>query len=201
MKTILDIGCGSKPWGNINLDLFQGANIHHRFEYSPKDIEKFVNSDGSKLPFRDKSIDIIVSRHCLEHIPEPLKAAKDWERVAKKAVVIMVPNNPTLEEYKEHLYSWSNVSFKHFLEQIFPKVQVWANSPLQDLYKNRLFNRLLRIKLFKKPVQRFVSRWMGLQLTAICYCVNHREEVPSTVQIDYYEVAQEAAPIMYASVD
>jgi len=142
-----------------------------------------------------------VSRHCLEHIPEPLKAAKDWERVAKKAVVIMVPNNPTLEEYKEHLYSWSTVSFKHFLEQVFPKVQVWANSPLQDLMKNRLFNRLLRIKLLKKPVQRFVSRWMGLQLTAICYCSDHQEEVPETVHMDHVEVAQEAAPILYAAVD
>ncbi|OGD55543.1 hypothetical protein A3K81_05030 [Candidatus Bathyarchaeota archaeon RBG_13_60_20] len=198
MKTILDVGCGSKPWGNINLDLFQGASIHHRFEYNPKDIERFVNSDGSRLPFRDKSIDVIVSRHCLEHIPEPLKAVKDWERVAKKAVVIMVPNNPTLEEYKEHLYSWSVVSFKHFLEQVFPMVHVSANSPLEDINKNRLFRRLLRIRLYKKPMQRFVSRWLGLQITAICYCSGHRGEVPATVHMDYFEVIQETASTLQA---
>jgi len=201
MKTILDVGCGSNPWGNINLDLFQGASIHHRFDYTPKDIERFVTSDGSKLPFRDKSIDVIVSRHCLEHIPEPLKAAKDWERVARKAVVIMVPNNPTLEEYKEHLYSWSIVSFKHFLEQVFPHVNVWANSPLRDLYKNWIFNRLLRIGLVKKPLQRFISRWMGLQITAICYCSAHTEKVPYAARMDYVEAAQEITPVIYAVAD
>ena len=201
MKTILDVGCGSKPWGNINLDLFLGANTHHMFDYSPKDIEKFVNGDGSRLPFRDKSVDVIVSRHCLEHIPEPLKAVKDWERVAKKAVVIMVPNNPTLEEYREHLYSWSVVSFKHFLEQVFPTVQVLANTPLEDIYQNKFFNHLLRIKELKKPLQRFISRLWELQITAICHCAEYREEVPVTVHMDYVEVAHEIAPIMHAVVD
>jgi len=198
---ILDVGCGSKPWGNINLDLFQGANIHHRFEYSPRDIEKFVNSDGSRLPFRDKSIDVIVSRHCLEHIPEPLKAARDWERVAKKAVVIMVLNNPTLEEYQEHLYSWSLVSFKRFLEQVFPMVHVWANTPLEDINKNSLFRRLLRIGLVKKPMQRLISRWLGLQITAICYCSDPQGEVSANVSVDNVEVVQEAASTVQAVLD
>jgi SAM-dependent methyltransferase len=193
LKTILDVGCGSKPWGNINLDLFQGASIHHRYDYTPKDIERFVNGDGSRLPFRDKSIDVIVSRHCLEHIPEPLRAVKDWERVARKAVVIMVPNNPTLEEYREHLYSWSVVSFKHFLEQVFPEVQVWANSPLEEINKDRFSRRLLRIKLWKKPMQRFVSRWMGLQITAVCYCLEHRVEAPAPVHVDHVEAVRETA--------
>jgi SAM-dependent methyltransferase len=184
MKTILDIGCGSKPLGTMNLDLFQEASQHHKFSYDPREIEKFVNGDGSRLPYRDNSVDIIVSRHCLEHIPEPLLAIREWERVAREEVVIMVPNNPTLEEHKAHLYSWSIVSFENFLSQVFPHAKVWANTPLNDLMRNRLLNRILRIHLIKKPMQRFISRWLGLQLTAICTCndVKIAEETPYPVQ-------------------
>ena len=197
MKTILDVGCGSKPWGNLNLDLFQGVNQHHNYSYYPKEIEKFVNGDGSRLPFRDKSIDIIVSRQCLEHIPEPLLAIKDWERVAKEAVIIMVPNNPTFEEHNEHLYSWSLTSFENFLSQAFPRVKVWPNSPIDAMIENRLLNKLFLIKLLKKPLQRFISRWWGLQLTAICSCedfgTKERKEHP------VYNISQEQAPFIHNS--
>ena len=170
MITVLDVGCGSNPRGTINLDLYQGTSRHHRFDYDPKDIENFLNGDGARLPYRDKSVDIIISSHCLEHIPTPLEAVKDWERVARRRVIINIPNNPTLEEFPAHIYSWSLISFKAFLEQVFPDVRVWPNSPIHDLNANRLLNRLLRINLIKKPIQRLLSRFLGLQITAECTC-------------------------------
>jgi SAM-dependent methyltransferase len=197
LNTILDIGCGSNPRGNLNLDLYQGTSVHHKYDYNPIDIEKFVNGDGSRLPYRDKSIDFIVSRHCLEHIPEPLRAIEDWARVARKGVVIMVPNNPTIEEFPAHLYSWSLISFKTFLSQVFPKVEVWANSPIHDLTKNRLINRILRIRLIKKPLQRFISRLLGLQITAICSCERYGKADISLHHINNVEIPQELYPIMY----
>ena len=170
MISILDVGCGSRPRGNINMDLFQGFNEHHHFDYNPKAIENFLNGDGATLPYRDKSVDIIISNHCLEHIPTPLKAVKDWERVARRKVIISIPNNPTLEEFPAHIYSWSLISFKAFLEQVFPDVNVWPNSPIHDLNANKLLNRLIRIRLIKKPIQRLLSRFFGLQITAVCTC-------------------------------
>ena len=169
-KIILDVGCGSRPRGTLNLDLFHGTSKHHKFDYDPRYIENFVNGDGAQLPYRDKSVDIIVSNHCLEHILNPLEAVKDWKRVARKKVIITVPNNPVISEHPAHLYSWSLVSFKNFLSKIFPEVKVWVNSPMHEMMQNRVFNEILKITLITHPARKFISKMWGLQITGLCYC-------------------------------
>lgn len=152
----------------MNLDLNLGLSEHHRFDYDPRDIPNFIRGDGYRLPYRDKSVNVIVARHVLEHIPDPLEALREWARVASDRVVIMVPNNPLLEDHKTHLYSWSQPALTNLLHLVYPRVTVYPNSPLRDLYKIRGVKRILRPGGFKKPVNRLLGSLFGFQLTAIC---------------------------------
>jgi len=164
---ILDVGCGSKPWGNINLDLNVGKSKHHKFSYDVKQIKNFTRGDATSLPFKNKSIDVLIARHCLEHIPEPLKAVIEFERVTREKIIIMVPNNPTNTEFKTHIYSWSLVSLKNFLNLVFENVEVYPNSPFSDLYKMRSLRPILGKSYYKFPLNRLIGSLFGFQLTAI----------------------------------
>lgn len=50
-----------------------------------------VVADASHLPFTDKSYDFVINSHVLEHLHNPIAAVKEWERVAKKYIFIIVP--------------------------------------------------------------------------------------------------------------
>ena len=165
--SILDVGCGTRPKGTVNLDLYHDMNPHHRYEYKLKQVKNFTIAEGTQLPYRDKSFDIVYVSHLLEHLENPVEAVKEWKRVARRYVVVNVPNNPTLEEFPMHLYSWSRTSLRSFMLLCFEDVYVFANTPLENLMLNRVFKRILRIRMIKKPMQRYISRVMGLQLTAV----------------------------------
>lgn len=47
-----------------------------------------VVAEGDLLPFRDSSLDYVLSSHVLEHVWDPIGALKDWVRILKPAGVI-----------------------------------------------------------------------------------------------------------------
>ena len=51
-----------------------------------------VVADGAKLPFGDKSFDFVLNSHVVEHIFDPISAIKEWLRVARKYVYMVVPH-------------------------------------------------------------------------------------------------------------
>jgi len=165
---ILDIGCGSKPWGNVNLDLNVDASTHHKFRYDPKNMMNFTNGDAQRLPYRDKCFDIIVSRHCLEHLPFPLLALQDWSRVARYKVVIEIPNRPAIQEHSDHLYSWSSTSLTNLCRLVFPAVDVQITGLTKYLYENPITGRILRKSGYKQFTQRGLFFLLKPVLVAIC---------------------------------
>jgi ubiquinone/menaquinone biosynthesis C-methylase UbiE len=70
---ILDVGCGDRPAGNVNLD---------RFYYGKW--TNFVIAEAHYLPFKDNTFDKIYSKHCLEHFENPLKFFKEAKKALKK---------------------------------------------------------------------------------------------------------------------
>lgn len=56
----------------------------------------FVTADGQLLPFRDKSVDRIVAGCLLLHLPDPMQAVREWQRVCSPSGVIdfLVPCDP-----------------------------------------------------------------------------------------------------------
>jgi SAM-dependent methyltransferase len=47
---------------------------------------------GHDLPLDDDSFDFVLASHVIEHIPDPIAALKEWARVARRYIVLVVPH-------------------------------------------------------------------------------------------------------------
>jgi len=100
-NSLLDIGCGEgyitnelaalKKCRITGIDLGEEPLKKARNQY--KNIE-FIKCSACELPFKDSSFDLISALEILEHLDNPEKALKEIKRVAKKWVIISVPNEP-----------------------------------------------------------------------------------------------------------
>ncbi len=96
-KTFLDVGCGTgltyKMLSESNIDtLYAGLDITPKFIdlLNKKYPEvKWHVGRAQKLPFADKSFDMVTCRALLEHLPDPEPAIKEMARVAKDTIVIV----------------------------------------------------------------------------------------------------------------
>jgi len=92
----LDVGCGLRPRGDVNSDLFVGKSPHlHKEdkEINPKNIPNFVRCDANQLPFKDDAFSISFCSHVLEHKGvNALKVIKELMRVTRRRVIIVVPH-------------------------------------------------------------------------------------------------------------
>lgn len=93
---VLDVGCGDRWSGDVNVDLWVGESPHlgpHRKSINPKNIPNFVKADANSLPFKDKSFNRSVCSHLLEHEGiQPIKVIKELVRVTRKSFYIEVPH-------------------------------------------------------------------------------------------------------------
>jgi SAM-dependent methyltransferase len=51
-----------------------------------------VVAPGDRLPFEDDAVEFVFGSHVLEHFPDPIRALKEWLRVARRYVVLVVPH-------------------------------------------------------------------------------------------------------------
>jgi len=89
---IIDIGCGE---GYILNQLYaKGYHNIQGIDVAPKSVSgNFVIEQGSvdHLPYADKSFDIVICTHVLEHVLDLGKAISELKRVAKDKIIIVVP--------------------------------------------------------------------------------------------------------------
>jgi ubiquinone/menaquinone biosynthesis C-methylase UbiE len=74
---LLDVGCGDVPKGDVNLDLFY-------YMKAPN----FVFGEAHHLPFKNESFIKVYSKHCLEHLEDPLVLFQEAKRILKKGGVL-----------------------------------------------------------------------------------------------------------------
>ena len=84
---VLDIGCGSKHFGT----LFQNGKVRYYCLdlFPPADI---IASLELRLPFRDSKFDTVIALDVLEHTENIYKAFGEICRVARRYVLITMPN-------------------------------------------------------------------------------------------------------------
>jgi len=161
-RSILNVGCGNDPHGTINCDLFVESTEHRNVgdkKIKPKKIPNFVKCDAHYLPFKDDSIEIVYSHHVLEHLDHPLIALQEWSRVAKKKLIIIVPDLKISRVYGEfgpHLYSWSKWTLQTLVKKVCAKVEVHINrQPLRLRRKEKIFhiiNFILKRIMIHMPI-------------------------------------------------
>jgi ubiquinone/menaquinone biosynthesis C-methylase UbiE len=164
-KRVLDLGCAT---GNYTLELLKrgytcvGVDVNSAYiEIAQKrGIEAYVVSD--KLPFSDKSFDSVMMFEVAEHLSDPEVVLSEASRVARKNVIISVPNCEGYEELKQqglifehfldrdHKNMFTESSLRKMLSGIFPVIDIHKGDPiyplaLMDLSKYnilRLFNKI-----------------------------------------------------------
>lgn len=102
VNSILDVGCGDGHITNflpknikvVGMDISESALKHVNKEK--------VIGDITKMPFEDNSFDLVMANDILEHINDidHQKALNELQRVAKKYILITVPNNEDIESKK-----------------------------------------------------------------------------------------------------
>ncbi|RLI44514.1 hypothetical protein DRO69_07215 [Candidatus Bathyarchaeota archaeon] len=167
---ILDVGCGSKPKGDVNVDLFF-APTHRGGEhvaFNPKTIKNFVLADAHYLPFRDEAFNIVYSSHLLEHCLHPFKVLQEFHRVSNSIVYLEIPYGERCpDDCPYHLYSWTSKSFEHLLSKLFPYVQCYCTERIAEKLrsgKKSLFGDLL-LAFVRKTSHTLLRR---KQISALC---------------------------------
>lgn len=95
---ILDVGCGLRWCGAVNVDLYINPTIHRAGNQSPyrlntKGLPNFIRADIHHLPFPDNCFHIVLCRHVLEHVGVNVtQAIKELLRVTKAKLEITVPH-------------------------------------------------------------------------------------------------------------
>ncbi|MBI2108814.1 MAG: class I SAM-dependent methyltransferase [Parcubacteria group bacterium] len=148
--SMLDVGCGAGHYLNSYDRQLKGKKYTYVGIDASKryvDIAKKVYAErgnvsfrvGSiyKLPFKNKSFDIVVCNNVLLHLPEIKQAIKELNRVAKKVVIIR-----TLVGYKS--YYIKNVCTKSDFEYI----NVPDNDPF---YKDGSPKNFFYFNIYSKP--------------------------------------------------
>jgi len=79
----------------INVDRYASMDtVYKRHERDVWGRAKPVDlvAPGDDLPFKDDAVDFVLASHVLEHIPDPIRALKEWVRVAREYVFLVIPH-------------------------------------------------------------------------------------------------------------
>ena len=72
-----------------------------------------VVAPGDELPFDDDSHDFVFSSHVVEHFPDPIRALLEWQRVARRYVVVVVPHKERTFDSDRQLTSVEELVERH----------------------------------------------------------------------------------------
>lgn len=104
MVQILDVGCGDRPKGTINVDRYKSETEDlqgYRGKVKPKNSPNFVQAKIPFLPFKNNAVEIVLCHHTLEHLDNPEEAIKEMLRVTRGYLEIVVPFR-----YHEIIQNW-----------------------------------------------------------------------------------------------
>jgi SAM-dependent methyltransferase len=68
---------------------------------------------GHELPLDDDSYDFVLASHVIEHIPDPIAALKEWARVARRYIVLVVPHRDRTFDRDRELTPLSELVERH----------------------------------------------------------------------------------------
>jgi 2-polyprenyl-3-methyl-5-hydroxy-6-metoxy-1,4-benzoquinol methylase len=130
-SSILDIGTGRGVALWPMLEAFPGASVTCVDARADRVADlagipvHAVEGDATRLPFDDRSFDVVTALEVLEHIPDTTRAMRELVRVAQRFVVVSVPSKP--DDNPEHIHLFTKQSLEAaFLEAGAVRVSVDA---------------------------------------------------------------------------
>lgn len=132
---ILDVGCGTFPKGDVNVDIDMESKFHRPFvlrKGMAKRFKNFIIADACHLPFRNDTFDSVYSTHVIEHMKNPVVFFKELIRVTKNMVFLKCPHRYWRPQQESHL-SFLNVKWFHEALKNFPHKVELTWQPLQKI--------------------------------------------------------------------
>ena len=100
----------------INVDRFGSMDTPYKQEERRLALHKAkvdVVAPGDELPFADDSYDFVFSSHVIEHFPDPIRALREWIRVARRYVVIVAPHRDRTVDADRELTTVDELLARH----------------------------------------------------------------------------------------
>lgn len=103
--------------GSINVD-YTGDEKLLQENWSNKSIYPMpvnIVANGDDLPFKDSTLDYVMSSHVIEHFFDPIKTLKEWKRVIKKGgyIFIIAPHKERIFDKNRKVTSIEELTKRH----------------------------------------------------------------------------------------
>lgn len=136
-KNILDIGCATGEYCQKLTEMgFSCSGVDINAKYVNKAKENGVEAylmEGNNLKFPDNSFDTVLLFEVLEHVERVEDVLKEAKRVAKKNILITVPNCTDFHKLTRY-----NLTYDHMLEK--DHINFFTKTDLETLLKSYFDN-------------------------------------------------------------
>jgi ubiquinone/menaquinone biosynthesis C-methylase UbiE len=135
-STVLDIASGSGYGTAIlakyakhvtGVDVSQESVDYSKEHYSGKNID-YIKSDGTDIPVKDKSLDVITSFETIEHIDDYKHFMSECKRVLKKDGIFLL-STPNDQEFAEgnhfHIHEFEHDELIKLVKKYFNNVELY----------------------------------------------------------------------------
>jgi len=149
----LDVGCGLKPHGHVNVDIYRRKNPEINsskiIDVDVHKIPNFVSASGEKLPFQNESFNEVYCFHVIEHVKNPYRLLKELMRVCKRngTVYLSLPHRFSYgAKYKGHIHFFTRRWFEQNLKYPFKcSMSYWSPFKFFLFFPNEI-----QLQIFKK---------------------------------------------------
>ncbi|RSK40515.1 class I SAM-dependent methyltransferase [Mangrovimonas spongiae] len=119
--TLLDVGCGQKPYKehilkHSDVEDYTGLDIETALEYD-EEVKPDIIWDGNTMPFKDNSFNCAMATEVLEHCPDPEVVLNEVYRILKPGGIFFftVPFLWNLHEVPHDEYRYTPFSLERHL--------------------------------------------------------------------------------------
>lgn len=159
--SILDIGAGEMPYKEYCKHLkyksqdfgkYTGENVQAGIKtgkYNTRNVD--IISDIKKIPVGNKSFDYVLCTEVFEHIPDPLGALKEIERICRRGLIITAPFASLTHFYPYFFYTG-------FSEQFYKINLPNYGFKIKDIYRYGNYYDLLGMEFLRLPLIVFEER-------------------------------------------
>lgn len=104
--------CKSLDFVNFSqTTIWEGTLTSNTKYFRGKSGKQYISEATNLSFFPDNEYDFLISSNCLEHVANPIKALKEWKRVTKNHIILILPfKDSNFDHFRDF------TSFDHLLE-------------------------------------------------------------------------------------